>query len=107
MNTMNTVNTMNTAPAADAAGAVFIVFIVFIDRPRSSGVPGKCPEAREAGEAPLMGPTGIFWGNQKYLSRRREYGKAERTEVERGPPENAPTAREAGEAPLMGPTGIF
>ena len=27
-----------------------------------SGAPGKCPKAREAGEAPLMGPTGIFRG---------------------------------------------
>jgi len=30
---------------------------------RSSGVPEKRPAAREAGEAPLMGPTGIFWGH--------------------------------------------
>jgi len=52
-----------------------------------------------------MGPTGIR--KSKYLTRRREYGKAARTDGERGPPENAPSAREAGEAPLMGPTGIF
>ena len=33
--------------------------------PRSSEVPGKCPKAREAGEAPFMGPTGILRGSSE------------------------------------------
>ena len=67
---------------------VFIVFIVSPGAPLPLGGTGKCPKAREAGKAPLSVPKGIFGGNQKYLSRRREYGEAER----RGPPKvpNAP-----------------
>ena len=53
--------------------------------PTESGVPEKCPVSPRSGGGTALGADGHFLVNQKYHTRRREYGEAARTDGERGP----------------------